>query len=99
MTLNINDFEYDDGNLGHFEKTARGIDQNLIMEVFLGTPVYAVNVPSATRSGTHQMIGPDTRGRCWTIIMYEVDSDRHIWRPITGWPSTRREKSLWQGEN
>jgi len=97
MRLDIEDFDYDAGNLGHFAEKGRGLDPNLIMEVFLGTPVYAINVPSPTRSGTHQMIGPNARRQCWTIIMTEVDSDRHVWRPITGWPSKPKETNLWQG--
>lgn len=96
--ITIAAFEIDERNRLHF--TSHGIDDALIYEVWLGTAHYRENPPppegSRARSGTHLMIGPSADGRIWTIVIVEVDPPHHVWRPITGWPSTRREQRHWE---
>ena len=99
--IEIEGLEFDAANRKHFSEkfVERGIDGGLIFEVLSGQPVFATNEPGVNRSGTHLMIGPSTTGRFHTIVLVEVDDDNHIWRPITGWPSTSKEPKLWQGES
>lgn len=92
--LQIRSFEIDSRNSGHFE--ARGIDANLLYEVLAGEPLFFVNPPAGNRSGSHLMIGPAASGRFWTIVLVMVD-DAGVWRPITGWPSTGKERATWSG--
>ncbi len=96
--ITIAEFEIDERNRTHLAR--HGIDDGLIYEVWLGPAHYRVNPPSgegaSPRSGSHLMIGPSANGRLWTIVMVEVERERHTWRPITGWPSTGREKQLWE---
>lgn len=94
VRLEVTEFEFDRRNLGHL--ALHGIDGNLIYEVAAGEPVFRLNRPAGNRTGTHLMIGPDTRGRFWTIVLVLIDGDAGIWRPITGWPSTRKEARTWQ---
>jgi uncharacterized DUF497 family protein len=97
MTSEIRELEFDNRNLEHL--APRGIDPNLVLEILAGEPVVAANEPKSDRSGSHLMIGPAANGRHWTIVIVEVDEDLGIWRPITGWPSTRKEIQLWHAEN
>jgi hypothetical protein len=92
----ISTFDFDGANREHLAR--HEIEDNLIWEVFLGEPRFFVNPPREGRSGSHLMIGPSATGRWWTIVIVNVDDARATWRPITGWPSTRREIRLWQGE-
>src|SRR5262245_55180993 len=39
--------------------------------------------------GSFMAIGRDMGDHFWTIILLEVG--RNVWRPITGWPSTRSQ--------
>ncbi len=48
------------------------------------------------RPGTHKMIGPDRKGRLLTIVVSPLSRKEGLWRPITGWPSTRGEETLWR---
>jgi hypothetical protein len=89
-------FEFDTRNLTHM--AVHGIDDNLVVEVLAGEPVFAQNPPAPDRSGSDLMIGPSATGRWWTIVILLVDDDADIWRPITGWPSTSREQQLWREE-
>lgn len=73
----------------------RGIDEVVVGEVLAREPAFIPNKPG--RSGSHRMVGPDSRGKIWTIIIVEVDEDLHRWRPITGWPATPREERSWRG--
>jgi hypothetical protein len=42
------------------------------------------------------MIGSDQSGRFWTIALVLVDDEWYRWRPITGWPSTKKEIQAWR---
>ena len=97
MTSEIRDFEFDYRNLAHLAE--RNIDANLVLEILAGEPVFAVNEPRPDRSGSHLMIGSAANGRHWTIVIVEMDEQLGIWRPITGWPSTRKEIQLCHAEN
>ena len=72
----------------------RGIDEVVVGEVLARAPAFIPNNPG--RSGSHRMVGPDSRDKLWTIVIVEVDDHRHRWRPITGWPATTREVQSWQ---
>lgn len=90
----ITDWEFDVHNRAHLAR--HNIDDNLVMEVFLDRPCFAVNPPCEGRSGSHQMIGPSGRGKYWTIIITRVeDGPPGLWRAITGWPSTSKERRLY----
>lgn len=91
----VREFEYDRHNLAHLIE--RGIDEELITEVWLDEPVFALNVRGGRRVATHLMIGEDAAGTLWTIALLEVDQAAGVWRPITGWPAeeNRREVEAW----
>ncbi len=93
MPVDIRALEFDDRNLAHL--AAKGIEANLVWEVLLGEPRFFVEA-RPNRSGTHLMIGPSSAGRSWTIVLVETDQAERVWRAITGWPSTEKEKRLWQ---
>lgn len=87
--------ELDSGNLDHLAR--HGVTEERVWQVFLGPARYVTNAPATGRSGTHLMIGPDAAGRFWTIVLAMVDEETGRWRPITGWPSTRKEERTWRG--
>jgi len=90
------EFEWDERNERH--AAAHGVTPSLVIEVADTQPRFFPNSPGAGRSGSHLMIGPDARGRFWTVVLLDVSYER--WRPITGWPSTNTEIRLYsmQGE-
>ena len=87
-------FEFDEANIAHLSD--KGIDDALVYEIFAGEPRFREE--RSGRAASHHMIGPNARGRIWTIAIVETDDERAIWRPITGWPSTSREARRWQDE-
>lgn len=93
--IEVAELEFDDHNRRHLRDRGR-LDESVIIEVWAGDPVFAQNLPAPERSGTHLMIGPDVVGDLWTVVLVCVDEDAGIWRPITGWPSKRKEVQLWQ---
>ena len=60
--------------------------------VLAKAPRYFLN--KAGRTATHVMIGPDSRGRMWTIPILEKEP--LAWMPVNCWPSTRTEIRLYQ---
>ena len=94
MASEIRSLELDSRNEEHL--AGHGIDGNLVADVLAGTPIVAINQPRDGRSGSHLLVGPSSTGRCWTIVVVEIDEAIGLWRPITGWPSTRKEIQLWQ---
>lgn len=71
----------------------RGLDDAVVFEVLNGDPRFFDN--ERGKSGTHKMVGALRDGRYWTIVLLESDPVRHVWRPITGWPSGDREQQAW----
>jgi len=69
------------------------LEPNIVWDVWADEPIL---VPRVGRSGTHLMIGQESSGRVWSIAVLLVDDELDIWRPITGWRSTRREKKTWR---
>ena len=58
----------------------------ICVEVKNGQPKF---FPQSGRTGSHKMVGPDSSGRFWTIIIdYLGDGQAE---PITAWPSTRKQ--------
>jgi hypothetical protein len=93
--VTVDDFQFDKGNLPHL--AAKGIDENLVWEVRLTDDVRVFeDKREGHRAATHKMIGPDSMGRLWTIAMVLVDDELALWRPITGWPSKRKEGDAWR---
>ena len=93
----IRELEFDSRNSDHLAR--HGLDANLVYEVLGGEPLVFVNVPADNRSGSHLLVGPAADGRLWTVVIIVVDDAAGSWRPITGWPSTRREKMQWAEES
>jgi len=94
-TISIRGWDFDERNRAHL--TRHGIDDNLVWDVWAGSPILVPNKPG--RSGSHLMIGPDSTGRLWTIVIVPVDEDLGLWRAITGWPSERKERESWEDAN
>ncbi|TAK58231.1 MAG: hypothetical protein EPO22_11120 [Dehalococcoidia bacterium] len=87
-------FEFDDANVAHM--ALHGLEPNMVWDVWADEPIL---VPRTGRSGTHLMIGQESSGRVWSIAVLLVDDELDIWRPITGWPSTRKEERTWRGRS
>lgn len=92
--VEIRGFEFDARNLDHMAK--HGADENVVWDVWSGEPRCFPNRPAPNRSGTHLMIGPDANGRVWTIAMVLIDPELALWRPITAYPSSTKERRAWQ---
>ena len=91
--VDVRDWEFDERNRAHLAR--HGIDDNLVWDVWAGNPMLVPNKPG--RSASHLMIGPDSNGRLWTIVIVLMDDDLGLWRAITGWPSDRKERESWEG--
>ena len=93
--LIISGFEFDKRNL---DKLAiRDIDDVLVTDVWADDPRVFDNPPASDRTASYLMIGMDANGALWTFAMIEVDDELHIWRVITGWPTTRgKELRAWR---
>ena len=88
----IGEWDWDDGNL---EELARhGLDWFVVLQVAEGHPKFRAN--RKRRAASHQMIGPDRGGRCWTVCIVRLRGER--WRAVTGWPSTPHE-TRWYGRS
>ena len=85
MPITIETWEWDEGNL--WKADAHGYTPRTVQEVAGGRARFRENLRG--RAATHQMIGTDARGRCWTLCIMQVREG--LWRAVTGWPSTRRE--------
>jgi hypothetical protein len=90
--LEIRAFEFDDRNTRHFHS---GLNETIIWDVWAGPFRLFVNAPNPTRTGSHLMIGPDAEERWWTVVLLLIDDQEWLWRPITGWPSTKKEQDAW----
>jgi len=88
--LDIEGIEWDDSNIIHAGR--HGVTALLVEEMLASTPLFRVNLPG--RSADYQMIGPDSEGRLWTVVLKYLGQGR--WRPITGWPSTSAEVRWYQ---
>jgi hypothetical protein len=95
--LQIRDFQFDELNRAHLG--VHGVTQDVVWDVWEGDPRVFLDLRQPTRSGSHWMIGPDVRGRYWTIVIVSVDDRLSLWRPITGWPSKAKEEQAWHDAN
>jgi hypothetical protein len=86
--IRIKRLQFDERNLAHLG--LKSIDDVVVKEVLEGSPRFVGNLVG--RAGTHKMIGPARDDRFWTIIIVQVDAASELWRPITGWPSTAKER-------
>ena len=90
--LVVESFEWDERNLPHAGR--HGVSPDVADDVLSVDPRFYRNKEGM--AGTHMMIGPDWTGRYWTIII-RPSENLDVWRPITGWPSDRREIRRYDG--
>jgi len=81
--LKISDFEWDEGNVLHFE-LRHGIEPEEVEEVFAHRPLFR-----KTRKGHYVAFGPTGAGR-YLVVIFEKKS-KGTARPITGWDMSRSE--------
>ena len=81
--LRILEFEWDEGNVLHFE-LGHGIEPEEAEEVFVNKPLFR-----KTRKGHDVAFGPTGAGR-YLIVVFETKS-KGIVRPMTGWDMNRSE--------
>jgi len=87
-------FDWDADNLRHvLIESSHGVTPDLVEEIADGAPRFVVNLTAVGRIGSHKMIGPNARGRFWTIVLIQINEER--WRPIMGWPSTGSEMRIY----
>src|SRR3990170_3980938 len=80
VSLEIEDVEWDESNLSHAVR--HEITPALVEALRRGRPLFRENLPD--RTGDYQMIGSDSEGRVWTVVL-KYSGDKRA-RPITGWP-------------
>jgi len=89
--LRIDELEFDEHN--EEELARHGIDPPEVYAVLAGQPVLVRN--RRRRAATYKVIGPDSSGAMLTIAI-AATRVRRRWRPVTGWPSTSGEVTLWR---
>ncbi len=87
LDVEVHGFEFDGRNAEHLAR--HGLTEEVVWDVWAGDPRAFPNRPE--RPATHLLVGADSTGRHWTVAILLVDSATYTWRPITGWPSTRKE--------
>jgi hypothetical protein len=92
-------FELDGANIRHFlvDHPERGLTVEILVAIAAGAPRIVSETPEDWLSSSHKLVGPDGEGRFWTVAALELEND--WWRPITGWPSTNKEKRLYEETN
>ena len=81
--MRISEFEWDDGNVLHFE-LGHGIEPEEVEEVFANSPLFR-----RTKRGHYVAFGPTSAGRYLTVIF--ENKSKGIVRPITGWDMNQSE--------
>ena len=84
--IQVFEFEWDEVNEPHCAR--HDLTPVTVQEVKDSRPKFFLNDPGKT--GTHIMIGPDSMGRYWTIVI-KPGGKAGLWWPVTGWPSERDE--------
>ena len=91
MSIRVAEFEFDEHNLD--ELWEHGIIDEDVLSVHEGRTLFLRNKKQA--SGKYKMVGRDARGRLLTIVITPISRREGIWRPITGYPSSRFERRKW----
>jgi uncharacterized DUF497 family protein len=81
--LKISEFEWDEGNVLHFE-LGQGIEPEEVEEVFVHRPLFRM-----TKKRHYVAFGPTGAGR-YLIVIFEKKPEGIV-RPITGWDMNRSE--------
>jgi hypothetical protein len=89
--LEVGELEWDDENEEHL---SRRVPPERVDEVSWGP--YRLLRNKRRRRGTIKMVGPDEGGAFWTVVLEKTDRPGR-WRPVTGWPSTKGELTLYHG--
>jgi len=87
----IDELEFDEHN--EEELARHGIDPLQVYAMLAGRPLFVRN--KRRRAATYKAIGLDSSGAMLTIAITATAVPRR-WRPVTGWPSTRGEVTLWR---
>lgn len=90
--IQVFEFEWDERNETHCAR--HGVTPVTAQEVKDSLPKFFLNDPGKT--GTHIMVGPDSGGGYWTIVI-KPTGEPGRWRPITGWPSDKAEIVKYNG--
>ena len=81
--MRISEFEWDDGNVLHFE-LGHGIEPEEAEEVFVHRPLF-----QRAKGGHYAAFGPTGGGR-YLVVIFEK-KPKGIVCPITGWDMNRAE--------
>ena len=84
-------FEFDENNENKLSD--HKISTHDVRAVRDRDPLFFRNKKSG--SGELVMIGLDSSGRLLTISLLQNQFDHEIWRPITGWESSKGERTLY----
>ncbi len=90
--MHVEEWEWDDDNRAHLAR--HGVTRRIVEQVFETQPRFRANKPN--RTGTHQMIGPAYSGTLYTICIVELYMREGLWRAITGWPASDKEKKWYE---
>ncbi len=86
--------EWDEENLEHM-RTRHRLNRGTVREVLDGAPLFRANL-AETAATTHQMVGPDQRGRVWVVCMFERVEKPGQWRVVTGWPADEEDREWYK---
>ena len=83
--IDVREFEWDESNLSHVAE--HGVAREDVESVRDNAPRFFANLPN--RSGTHVMVGPDSSGRFYYVVM-APGALAGTWRVITAYQYARR---------
>ena len=88
--IHVEQLKWTSENVRHVRR--HGGSAAAVEAVLATSPLFFLNREG--HEASHVMIGPDYRGKFWTIALLHVSGRE--WMPITGWPSKRKELRLYQ---
>jgi hypothetical protein len=88
----IEEWEWDDANLGYLRRCGAGRRQ--VLQVAGERPRFRRN--RRGRSASHLMIGPDFGGAMWTFCITPVSGRPGVWRAFNVWQASDEERRWYE---
>ncbi len=88
----ISEWEWSDEIVEHLAR--HGVSPSVVLDVWRQEPKYRAN--RKNRAATHQMIGPNSGRRFFTIFIREDDVHEGRWRAVTARRATDAERAWWE---
>jgi hypothetical protein len=88
----VNDLFWPTEALDH---QTHGLTPEVAEEVRSHRPQFFLNLRGGRRVGSHMMIGPNSYGILWTVVILRT-GEPGVWECKTGWPSGTAECELYK---